>query len=141
MQKILNNNFATVEGIVGINNHEGSVFTSRHKPMEEFLSLVKGKNLFFLDSLTTSRSQVEKVAQQFGIPVLKRDIFLDNEKDPEYIHKQFQKLLSIAQRRGYAIAIGHSRAVTIETLKKELEKNKDKVSLVHLSFLLKDNNP
>ncbi len=141
MREILNNNLTTVEGIVGINNHEGSVFTSRQKPMEELLSLVKGKDLFFLDSLTTSGSQVEKVAQQFGIPVLKRDIFLDNKKDPAYIHNQFQKLLSIAHRKGYAIAIGHSRAVTIETLKKELARNKDKVRLVHLSFLLKDESP
>jgi len=141
MERILNKNLSTVKGVVGVSNHEGSIFTSQKEPLEKFLPLIKERELFFLDSLTTSKSQVEEIASRYGLPLLKRDIFLDNRKDPAYIHKQFQKLLTIAYRRGYAIGIGHSHPVTIETLRKELEENRDKILLVHLSSLFEESIP
>ena len=60
-----------------------------------------------------------KPAETAQIPALERDIFLDNENDPDAIQAQFDKLLARAQKRkGQAIGIGHFRKNTVETLAK-----------------------
>ncbi len=136
MEKIFEKNISTIRGATGMNNHEGSIFTANKDALKKFLPIVKEKNLFFLDSLTTPKSKVEEVGREYKVKILKRDVFLDNKKNSKYIKKQINELLSIAYRKGFAIGIAHSRPVTIKVLKEETKKMKGKISLVHLSSLL-----
>ena len=108
----------TVPGAVGMNNHEGSKATEDRRLIRVVFNELKKNNMFFLDSLVTNNSVCESSAKEAGIRFVKRSIFLDNENDPAYIKKQFEKAMEIALRSGGAVAIGHDRPNTIAVLKK-----------------------
>ncbi|NNG45518.1 MAG: divergent polysaccharide deacetylase family protein, partial [Deltaproteobacteria bacterium] len=80
----------------GVSNHMGSAFTADPESMAKFASLLKSRRLFFLDSVTTSRSVAVQSALQAGIPVIRRDVFLDTGIRPEDMHLRWKKALSIA---------------------------------------------
>ena len=66
-----------------------------------------------------------------------RDVFLDNDRGPAAIEKQYMELLGIAQERGYAIAIAHPYPETLEFLQQHLQALKDgPIRLVPVSLLL-----
>ena len=69
------------------------------------------------------------------MPVLSRDIFLDNIADVGYIHKQLQKAVALAKKKGQAIAIGHPRSTTVEALKQAGSILKD-VEVVYVKELI-----
>jgi len=100
-----------------MNNHTGSKFTSDEAAMDRLFQVLKKYNYIFLDSKTTAKSVVSKVAQKHGIKMFTRDTFLDNKKDKIYIQNQLKKAIKKAKRNGAAIAIGHPHAITFETLK------------------------
>ena len=86
---------------------------------------------------TTPKSQGEKTAAIYGVPSVHRHIFLDNENELEYILRQLEKTEKIAQRNGYAIAIGHPKTQTAKALEVWLETLADKnIELVPLSLLI-----
>ncbi|MBC7326762.1 divergent polysaccharide deacetylase family protein [bacterium] len=127
----------SVPGVVGMSNHMGSLATQNEKIMDAVMSTLAKHNLFFLDSLTTPHSVGQKCARNWGVPYLKRDVFLDNEDDPEYILGQLKELVSIALRKGKAIGIGHLKAKTLEALKLALPYFEEKnVKVVPLNELL-----
>ncbi|NIQ14550.1 MAG: divergent polysaccharide deacetylase family protein, partial [Candidatus Dadabacteria bacterium] len=71
------------------------------------------------------------------VPVLKRDVFLDNVRDKKYIQSQFIRLTNIAKINGSAIAIGHPHPETIDVLKHNLEHLSEYgVSLISISEML-----
>jgi hypothetical protein len=47
-------------------------------------------------------------------------VFLDNDRNPEAIARQFEQLLKRARRQGYAIAIGHPYPETTQVLAQRL---------------------
>ena len=106
----------------GISNHEGSKATEDIKLMGALFGELKERGMFFLDSLVTNDSAGEYLAGKMGIRFVKRSIFLDNESDPSYIRKQFEKAVSIAQKSGEAVAIGHDRPNTIAVLREAVPK-------------------
>ena len=55
-----------------------------------------------------------------GLRFARRDVFLDNRDDPEYIRSQVIELKNLARSRGQAIAIGHDRKNTLLILKEML---------------------
>lgn len=138
----LDNDLLTVPGAIGVSNHMGSRFTGDREAMQHFLSaLKKHKSLIVIDSLTTAQTQIPAVAAQYGIPILSRDIFLDNERIQEKIQSQFDQLLKIARKRGRALAIAHPYPETLEFLEQRLHALKTgPVRLVPVSLLL-DSQP
>ena len=128
----------------GVNNHMGSKFTADKEGMREFLRELKKYNVFFLDSKTTPKSQVAELAQEFAIPFLERDVFLDNTISEEAILKQLSQVEAIALKRGYAIGIGHPYKATASALKTWIPQIKDKgFKILPLGELMKylANNP
>ena len=104
----------------GINNHMGSRFTEDREKMRRVLSVVRSKGLFFLDSKTSPKSAGLSVARELGVPSIARDVFLDHEIDGQAIRRQLKLLEKVAQERGYAVAIGHPHAATIDALREWL---------------------
>ncbi len=128
-------------GMKGINNHMGSLFTEDEKSLGYVMQILKDRNLFFLDSKTTAKSVGAKVAAEYGVPYIARDVFLDNENDYNYIMKQLRQTEKIAHMRGYAVAIGHPRTQTYLALRdwmKELPERR--IRLVRLGDLVRDVN-
>jgi len=115
----------------------GSLFTESAPKLDVIMKILKSKNLFFLDSKTTEYSQAEVVAKMEDVPYIARDIFLDNENDYEKIMAQFRITEAVAEKTGFAVAIGHPKSQTYLALRDWVETLKDKnVKLIHLSDMI-----
>lgn len=114
-----------------VNNHTGSLFTGNEEAMKKLYEALKNQNIFFVDSKTIGNSKAAKVAKELGVPYIQRDVFLDNEDDVSYVKKQLQSVVKLAQKKGFAIAIGHPRKNTFQAL----EQSKDLLKSVKLVYL------
>lgn len=103
-------------GAVGVNNHMGSEFTEQEEKMAAVLQTLKKKNMFFIDSVTSPQSAALRVAQRLGIRSARRNVFLDNEQDRNYILGQLNQAVRLAKKNGSAIAICHPHPATIAAL-------------------------
>jgi polysaccharide deacetylase 2 family uncharacterized protein YibQ len=123
-----------------INNHTGSKFTANLQSMNYLFRALKEENLGFVDSRTTPYSKSKIVEKIYHIPFFERNVFLDNKQNISYIQNQLKKAVKIAQKRGYAIAIGHPHSATIEALResKEILKNVDVITINKLFQLKND---
>lgn len=113
----INHDLNTPYRPIGINNHMGSRFSEDPVAMRLFLTTIKGRGLFFIDSLTSLNSVGLILARDMGVKTAKRDVFLDNEQDQTKILAQIGKALALAQRHGSAIAIGHPYPATLKALR------------------------
>ena len=138
----LNNALESVPHISGVNNHMGSLLTQKLLPMEWIMETLQKHELYFIDSWTTSQSVAWKTAQRHNIPSLKRDVFLDHDPKPSAIHEQFQHLMAVAKRRGYAVAIAHPYPETITFLQNNIEQlAQEGIELVSASRLVNRYSP
>ncbi|WP_270962611.1 divergent polysaccharide deacetylase family protein [Campylobacter upsaliensis] len=117
-----------------INNHTGSLFTSDEEAMRKLYKALDKYHLSFVDSKTIHNSKAPKIAKEMQKIYIKRDVFLDNEDDVDYVKNQLLNAVNLAQKRGYAIAIGHPKKNTFKALKESKELLKS-VDLVYLSEL------
>lgn len=115
--------FESVPHVIGINNHRGSLLT-RHPGHMQWLmeELLERDGLFFVDSYTTHESVALQIAAELGVLAKKRDVFLDPDKTTETLQREFERLKSVARKRGSAIAIGHPYEATLALLKRELPR-------------------
>lgn len=121
----------------GLNNHQGSKATEDEGVMRAILAELKSRRLFFLDSMTSSRSVGGAIASEMGLPYAKRDVFLDNTDDEASIRAQIGLLANDARARGWAIGIGHDRPATMRVLKEEIPRlEKSGIQLVYVSDLV-----
>ena len=128
--------------IKGINNHMGSKLTEDYDRMKTVMETLKEKGLYFLDSKTSSKSKAEKAAQDTGIAYAHRHVFLDNQNDKAYILGQLSKVEILADKNGYAIAIGHPKTQTYAALKEWLPTvDKKGIKIIPLSVAIKILNP
>ena len=113
---------AEVPFIRGVNNHMGSHLTEYDFFMRPVMDSIRSYNrsLYFLDSRTSPRSVAHAQALVSGLKSATRDIFLDNETNPESIRLQYNIWLTQARERGSAIAIGHPYPNTLEVLRESL---------------------
>ena len=100
----------------GVNNHMGSALTPRVAHMHWLMRDLAGRGLWFVDSYTTAASVAAESAGLAGVPALRRDVFLDNERETGAISVQWERLLGIAAAGGRAVAIGHPHAETLAVL-------------------------
>jgi len=100
-----------------VNNHTGSVFTSNYGAMSHLYRDLKDAGFIFVDSRTTGKSVVPRVARDNHAPYLSRDVFIDNVQKRGAILAQLKRAVRIAQKHGYAIAIGHPHRATLDALR------------------------
>ena len=104
------------DGYVGVNNHMGSRFTAWRPGMEAVLRQFKARGLLFLDSRTTPSSVGDQVAQEIGVPSVARNVFLDDDESIDAVRRKLAETEGVARRQGFAVAIGHPHAATIQAL-------------------------
>lgn len=122
----------------GISSHMGSKATKDVRLMRIVFEVLKEREMFFLDSFTSSDTVCSEAAKKTGVPYLKRDIFIDNLKDAGYIQERLRELVKLKDIRKQAIGIGHDRAVTINALKETVPQIIESgASFVRLSDLIK----
>ncbi len=140
-QQIINTlqaDLASIPHVTGINNHMGSLLTRHPGHMLWVMrELNRQGDLFFVDSLTSNQSVASQVANEFSVPVLQRDIFLDHLADEAHINRQFDKLIALAKRRGSAVAIAHPYDETLRVLAiRLLELESLKINLIPVSEMI-----
>lgn len=120
LQQTLIDSLNAVPHVQGMNNHMGSLLTQKADAMQWVMDIARERGLFFVDSLTSPRSVALAQAEQNGIPALERDVFLDNDKTPAALQRQFDQALRLARHRGYAVLIGHPYPETLDFLQQAL---------------------
>lgn len=133
----LNKNLDAIPFIKGVNNHMGSKMTTSSTQMYQIFSILKKRNLFFIDSLTTSESLCKPSARLLQLPFAQRDVFIDHIQDPDFIRKQINLLIRIADKNGEAIGIVHPHIITYNILRELLPELQKKVQLVHASKIVR----
>ena len=133
----LHRGLESIPYVSGVNNHMGSYLTQLDEPMQWLMTELAAENLFFIDSRTSPNSVAHQIALDHNIASRNRDVFLDNERDEEYIAAQLAKLIRIARLRGSAIGIGHPHPETLSVLAKALPKLKAQgIEIISVSNLL-----
>lgn len=120
-RRTLDNDLNAIPHARGVNNHMGSLLTRHPGAMAWLMQGMRARgNLFFIDSRTTLATVARQLAQEYDVPSANRDVFLDNDRNPEAIARQFSRLLKRARRQGYAIGIGHPYPETSRVLAQQL---------------------
>jgi polysaccharide deacetylase 2 family uncharacterized protein YibQ len=92
---------------VGMNNHMGSKVTADERVMRIVLQVCKERGLFFLDSRTTFKTVIPRVAAELNVPLVSNDVFLDDVYSIAHISKQIGILRKYLKEHEKAVAIGH----------------------------------
>ena len=108
--------FSRFTGYVGVNNHMGSKFTADRRGMQLVVDALKRRGLLFLDSRTSVHTVGAKLAKQAGVPLAERNIFIDHVNKRGEVNARLAEVEKLARRKGFAVAIGHPRQVTIDAL-------------------------
>lgn len=135
VKELIDNAIEKVPYAIGLNNHMGSAATADRVLMEYLMELLTKNKLFFLDSRTNSKSIGAETAINYGIPALKRHIFLDDSNLLEDVQKQFNYAVHYAKKYGLAILIGHPRPNSIKVLKHGIKHLPKDIKLVKMSHL------
>jgi len=141
IEEIVQENLSQIPQAMGVNNHMGSRFTSCPDKVVEALKIIKQKDLFFVDSVTSSHSQAYKMARRLNMRTAPRNVFLDTSPDIWAVHRQLRHLKQYAMNHGAAIGIGHPHLSTLTALydfKQELNKQGPFFELVSVSDLLSE---
>ncbi|MGD9742792.1 MAG: divergent polysaccharide deacetylase family protein, partial [Dongiaceae bacterium] len=131
-----------LSGYVGINNHMGSSFTRSAPGMAVVMEELRKRGLLFLDSLTIGDSVGIRLAAQYGVPHVARDVFLDDEVSGPAVDAMLRELERVAQERGYAVGIGHPHPATLDALARWLPHLRERgFELVPISAIVRRVTP
>lgn len=137
IERIISEDLESISYARGVSNHMGSKATSDSRTMSSVFMQLKKKKLYFLDSYVSSDSVCSGLTGEIGVRFAKRDVFIDNKLEPDYIKAQLNKLKMKARFSGQAIGIGHDRPATLEVLRQIIpEWEKDGYKFVYLSDLV-----
>ncbi len=136
IKRITLEDLRSVPGAVGVNNHMGSLFSENPVALSAVLAVLRDQQLFFLDSVTSPRSQARETAARMGLANAQRDIFLDHEPARAAVDLQLARLLKMAQHQGQVIAIGHPHGATLDALEAFAERLRREMEIVPVSELM-----
>lgn len=116
LRRRLDWNLSRFNGYVGVNNHMGSRFTNNAGALATVMAELRRRGLLFLDSRTSAASLALTQARRGGVRSVARDVFIDHIATPDAVRAALVKVEDIARHKGYVVAIGHPRDVTIDAL-------------------------
>lgn len=95
-------------GIVGLNNHEGSLITADLVRIGTVLDVCAERGIYFLDSRTTAETKAPQAARERGMAIFeKAGPYIDNDIDRDKMLARLYETLAYANAHGVAIVIGH----------------------------------
>ncbi len=136
---LVNQFVGAVPGVSGVNNHQGSQATADPALMNELMKVLRDRQLFYIDSRTTTATVAYDAARHAGVPSAFRNVpFLDDLAEPSAVEKQLRIALRGAKEKGKAIAIGHPHRATLAALRELLPQAQSQgVQLVFASDLVR----
>jgi polysaccharide deacetylase 2 family uncharacterized protein YibQ len=129
----------SVPHVVGVNNHRGSLLTRHPGHMGWLMEEIRARDgLFFVDSYTTHESVALDLAFEAGVPAVRRDVFLDNDREPARLAAEFARLTGLARRHGLAVGIGHPYPETLSFLERALPRLRaEGIELISISDMVR----
>ncbi len=125
---------------IGMNNHMGSKVTSDERMMRIVLGVCKERGLFFLDSRTSYKTVVPKIAAELQVPIVSNDVFLDDVYTVQHISKQIRVLQKYLESHVSCITIGHvgpPGKKTASVLQQSIPVMQTNVQFVKLTALIR----
>ena len=104
---LVRKNLAELWPVSGMNNHEGSLITEDKVAMGAIFDVVQEKDIYYLDSRTTAKTVAPELAQERGMNIWERSVFLDNSQEQSAIIESLNSGLKLAERKGAVVMIGH----------------------------------
>ncbi len=134
----LSANLESVPHAIGVSSHRGSLLTRHPGHMGWLMQEIRTHgDLVFVDSYTTHKSVALQLAREIGVPAVKRDVFLDPDRSPETVAREFRRLKELAKQRGAAVGIGHPYPATLALLEREIPKLRDDgIELIRINELV-----
>jgi polysaccharide deacetylase 2 family uncharacterized protein YibQ len=120
VQRVIQNDLASVPYAAGVNNHMGSRATQDAALMTDVMKILADHRLYFIDSRTTGASMALEAARRQRLPAFYRAVFLDDTETVPYTLGQLREFRHTVERDGVALAIGHPHATTVAALAKFL---------------------
>ena len=137
IRHVLSANIDSLPQAIGANNHMGSLFTGSQPEIRRALEVIRDSGLFFIDSLTSHRSEAFQTARRLQLPSSRRNVFLDNRPQVPYIMGQLKRLTALARQNGLAIGVGHPHEQTAEAIGRFAPRWRQAgVELVHCSRIV-----
>lgn len=129
----------SVPHAIGVNSHRGSLLTRHPGHMRWLMEEIRAQeDLFFIDSYTTHESVALQLAHEVGVDARKRDVFLDPDRDPATVAREFDRMKRLADERGSVVAIGHPYPATLALLEEALPRlESEGYRLVRVSELVR----
>lgn len=123
LSDVFNEALQSVPHVAGINSHRGSLMTRHPGHMQWLMEEIHDhEHLFFIDSYTHHESVAIQIAGETGVDALRRDVFLDPDRSPETVAREFARMKALAKKRGHVVAIGHPYPETLDLLERELPR-------------------
>ena len=137
IEAIIRSNISEIPFAKGVNNHMGSRFTASSYEIAAALKVVRSRNLYFIDSITSNRSLAHATAKRYRIPTAYRNVFLDNVRKESAILARLKQLQNHALRHGRAIGIGHPFPETAHAIGRFADQLKSsQIQLVPISQVI-----
>jgi polysaccharide deacetylase 2 family uncharacterized protein YibQ len=138
VQRVVQNDLASVPFAVGVNNHMGSLATRNWVLMAEVMKVLAEHQLYFIDSRTTPDTVALAAAQRQGLRACYRAVFLDDTETVSYTLGQLREFRRFVEERGVGVAIGHPHTTTVEALARFLpELEQADIEVVQASELVR----
>ena len=130
-------NLNSLPKVSGINHHMGSKASADLRVMKQLLSVVKDKDLFYVDSSTSQHTVGAKIARQKNIPTKENHLFIDNVDKQREIEKMISRLSEVALAKKELIIVGHVKKNTAQAIKKMIPELEQKgIKLVYASQIV-----
>jgi polysaccharide deacetylase 2 family uncharacterized protein YibQ len=137
IKSIIQSNICEIPFAKGVNNHMGSRFTAASYEIAAALNVIRSRNLYFIDSITSNRSLAHATARRYHIPTAYRNVFLDNVREESAILDRLNQLRKYALHHGRAVGIGHPFPETARAIGRFAEQLKPtQFQLVSASHIL-----
>ncbi|MFC5529215.1 divergent polysaccharide deacetylase family protein [Cohnella yongneupensis] len=124
---------------IGMNNHMGSKATKDERVMRVVLQVCKDRGLFFLDSRTSYRTVVPKVAAEVGVPTVHNNVFLDDVYTQHHVLRQIVEVRKYLKDHERCIVIGHVGApgmITSGALRDAIPGLKSEATFIPISKMI-----
>ncbi|MBT2699701.1 divergent polysaccharide deacetylase family protein [Bacillus sp. ISL-40] len=145
VRQIVEDAIKDVPYAVGINNHMGSLAVENKEIVRAIVEVAKERRLFIIDSATSPNTKFPEIAKELGVPILKRDVFLDDISSSAHVRKQMIRLAKVTEIKGTGIAIGHvgitGKICSIGVFQAIDEFNKRNIKIVPVSKLFSGKLP
>jgi polysaccharide deacetylase 2 family uncharacterized protein YibQ len=132
----------SVPHAVGLNNHMGSLAVEKEEIVRAIVEVAKENKLYIVDSATSPKSKFPEIAKELGVPLLKRDVFLDDISSSSHVRNQMLRLAKVTEIKGKGIAIGHvgitGKICSVGIFQSMEEFNKRQIKIVPVSELFSD---